>query len=207
MKLVSSNDGAAARSTIQRAVAAHRAEPDVLASSALAVLAELRGVGPATASLLLAVHDPDRVVFFGDEVFHWLCAAPPAKYSAGEYRMLHERAGELAARLAVTAADIERVAFVLVRDHGAAPAAKKAAARGSSESTKRAKAGGVDDVGSVSRPPSKKPKKVDDDTGDDDDDDDEAKPQPRSKARTKRKQAPSEKTAGPLRRSKRRKSS
>ena len=33
----------------------------------------LRGVGPATASLVLSVAFPMDVPFFGDEVFEWLC--------------------------------------------------------------------------------------------------------------------------------------
>ncbi len=117
MKLVSSNDPSAAQSTIRKAVTAYRAKGDV--SAALAALTELRGIGPATASLLLAVHDPTHVVFFGDEIFYWLCCGgrkDPIKYTSKEYEILNTRAGLLAARLGVQAVDIERVAFVLIRE-------------------------------------------------------------------------------------------
>jgi len=108
-------------------------------SAALAILTKrLRGIGPATASLLLAVHDPARVIFFADEAFLWLCSGsgpgsgpgpgsgksssaklPAIKYSAAEYALLYGRARALGVRLGVRAVDVEKVAFVLVRGGGA----------------------------------------------------------------------------------------
>ncbi|KAL1855753.1 hypothetical protein VTK73DRAFT_8485 [Phialemonium thermophilum] len=125
MKLVSSNDPAAARDTIREALAAYDRTARV--SNAVPILTRLRGIGPATASLLLAVHDPDRVVFFADEAFEWLCAtpdtegggggtkAPAIKYNLAECVLLNDRAKTLRDRLGVRAVDVERVAFALLR--------------------------------------------------------------------------------------------
>ncbi|KAK3903885.1 hypothetical protein C8A05DRAFT_14179 [Staphylotrichum tortipilum] len=117
MKHVESNDSAWAKQTIQDATKHYRDKSDVAA--ALDTLTKLKGIGPATASLLLAVHDPDKVVFFADEAFYWLCCGgskAPIKYNLKEYRELRERAAALADRLHVRAVDIERVAFVLMRE-------------------------------------------------------------------------------------------
>ena len=126
MKLVSSNEPAVAKTTVQRAIELYRESADV--SAALAVLTELKGIGPATASLLLAVHDPQNVVFFADEAFYWLCCGGTKgliKYNVKEYKMLCERAQKLARRLGATAVDVERVAFVLMRQApGASPLAE-----------------------------------------------------------------------------------
>jgi hypothetical protein len=144
LKLVLSNDAATVRQTVREANAAYHAgsngergeggekkeknekekekeqeHKDVAA--ALAVLTRLKGIGPATASLLLAVHAPDEVVFFADEAFHWLCCrgrAAPIRYTAKEYRALNDAAGTLARRLKVRAVDVEKVAFVMMRRGG-----------------------------------------------------------------------------------------
>jgi hypothetical protein len=130
MKLVSSNEPGFVKDTIQQAVKHHRDKSDV--SGALDILTQLKGIGPATASLLLAVHDPKHVVFFSDEAFYWLCcdgSKAPIKYNKKEYAELNRRAQALAERLGVTAVDIELVAFVLLRqpsdgDSGSANASK-----------------------------------------------------------------------------------
>lgn len=128
MKLVSSNEPGFAKDTIQKAVKHYRDKPDV--SGALNILTQLKGIGPATASLLLAVHDADNVIFFADEAFYWLCcrgSKAPIKYNLKEYAELNERAHALASRLGVKAVDVERVAFVLVRQtsENGAPSTEK----------------------------------------------------------------------------------
>lgn len=127
MKLVSSNDPALVKSTIQDALQHYRAKSDV--TGALDVLTKLKGIGPATASLLLAVHDAERIIFFSDEAFHWLCshgAKAPIKYNQKEYADLHERAQALTKRLGVHAVDVERVAYVLMRQPAEPPSATAA---------------------------------------------------------------------------------
>ncbi|RHZ43242.1 uncharacterized protein CDV56_100915 [Aspergillus thermomutatus] len=105
-----------------------------------ALIAPLRGVGPATASLILSVAT-ESAPFYSDDVFLWLCLGefPSAaaaedggersvgaskhvrpngelnvKYNLQEYRLLWEAVRRLRARLdAVSCADVEKVAFVL----------------------------------------------------------------------------------------------
>nr|POE85551.1 hypothetical protein CFP56_43867 [Quercus suber] len=89
----------------------------------ITTLTALKGVGPATASLLLSVHDPANVVFFGDEIFRWACYdsvgaggwSRPIKYSLAEYLMLAESVGRLRKRLGkgVRSLDVEMVGYVL----------------------------------------------------------------------------------------------
>lgn len=117
MKLVQSNDPEAIRDIVRDAITAYRQDGNVAA--AIELLSKPRGIGPATASLLLAVHDPKKAIFFADEAYYWLCCEgqkSPIKYTAKEYLSLDTRAKQLEARLGVKAIDIERVAFVLMRD-------------------------------------------------------------------------------------------
>lgn len=116
MKLVTSNDADFVGDTIAGAMSAYWKAPDT--SKAVDGIAKLKGVGPATASLLLSVHDPGRVIFFSDEAYYWLChnaKACPIKYNAKEYRDLNSAAQRLVERLGVSATDIEKVAFVVMR--------------------------------------------------------------------------------------------
>lgn len=119
MKLVSSNDETFVEDTINNALDVYKKPSD--SPAALDVLTKLKGIGPATASLLLAVHDPESVIFFADEAFYWLCCdgkRDPIKYNAKEYKELSEMARVLAKRLQVTAVDLERVAYALMNDAG-----------------------------------------------------------------------------------------
>ncbi|KAF7560914.1 hypothetical protein G7046_g3246 [Stylonectria norvegica] len=116
MKYVTSNDPVTAKSTIQEAISLYRSTSDVPA--ALALLTKLKGIGPATASLLLTVHDPDKVIFFSDEAYYWLCCdgtKSSIKYTATEYADLRSRAEDLAGRLGVAATDVEKVAYVVMK--------------------------------------------------------------------------------------------
>lgn len=133
MKLVSSNDPSLVQETIQQAIETYKSappspgpssSPGSRASAALKILTTLKGIGPATASLLLAVHFPAEAPFFADEAFLWLCCGGKKdaviKYNAKEYAQLCEQAGKLVKRLGggVRAVDVERTAFVLLRDDG-----------------------------------------------------------------------------------------
>ncbi|QYS97133.1 hypothetical protein H0G86_004368 [Trichoderma simmonsii] len=115
MSLVSSNPPSASQ-TIQFAIKFYSSSKDI--GSGVRLLSELKGVGPATASLLLSVHDPERVIFFSDEAFYWLCCEgkkAPIKYNPKEYLELRTEAEALAKRLGVSAMDIEKVAYVLMK--------------------------------------------------------------------------------------------
>jgi hypothetical protein len=106
--------------------------PDI--PSLVSRLTALKGVGPATASLLLSSLDPDRVPFFGDELFRWaMWDAPiaPGKsghgahgkgwkrkigYNAKEYTALVDVVERARTRLGVTVSELERVGFVLGKE-------------------------------------------------------------------------------------------
>ena len=146
MSLVSSNPPSASQ-TIQFAIKFYSSSKD--AGSGVRLLSELKGIGPATASLLLSVHDPENVIFFSDEAFYWLCCAgkkAPIKYNPKEYLALRTEADILAKRLGVSAVDIEKVAYVLMKqpettkDSKADTAAKaKAPVKGSGSASSSAK--------------------------------------------------------------------
>ncbi|KAJ5289466.1 Protein of unknown function DUF3743 [Penicillium atrosanguineum] len=93
-------------------------EGDVFPKESLDALTRLRGVGVATASLVLSIAtaasaDADEVPFYSDDTFRWLCAAcyPGSedvarkylkpngdlgvKYNVNEYRLLWDKMGEL----------------------------------------------------------------------------------------------------------------
>jgi hypothetical protein len=85
----------------------------------------LKGIGPATASLLLSVAAPRVVAFFSDELFRWCMwdeSGRPGgwgrkiKYNVKEYEMLLEKVDVLIERLGVRAVDVERVAWVLGKE-------------------------------------------------------------------------------------------
>lgn len=142
MELVSSNDAATAKDTIARAMEHYRDKADAV--GAIKIISELRGIGPATASLLLAVHDPEKVIFFGDEVFYWLCCGGKvgsAKYNMKEYQDLQSRAATTSKRLGVPAVDIEKVAYVVMKqgEYGASSANADATEVKASTSTPTAK--------------------------------------------------------------------
>lgn len=87
--------------------------------ASLDALAPLRGVGIATASLVLSIAtagDEYEVPFYSDDTFLWLCAEEypgsekgskykkpngdlNVKYNANEYRLLWDKVGELQTRL------------------------------------------------------------------------------------------------------------
>lgn len=69
MGLVKSNPADVVKSTTQEAFASLTDSKDVM--KAVKIMTKLRGIGPATASLLLSVFQPDTVPFFSDEVFRW----------------------------------------------------------------------------------------------------------------------------------------
>ncbi|KAG6013809.1 hypothetical protein E4U54_006313 [Claviceps lovelessii] len=129
MSLVSSNDAETTKAVISSAIKTYRASNTPSgqaqrAQRALDTLTQLRGIGPATASLLLHVHDPRRAIFFSDEAYWWLCGGGnvhlPIRYSAKEYRLLCDKAAVLAGRLGgdktpIHMVDVEKAAYVAVR--------------------------------------------------------------------------------------------
>ena len=126
MKLVASNSEDTVRETTARAfeVLSGTSYQDTEALSnkileALGVLTELRGIGPASASILLSVRHPAHVPFFSDEAYRWLTYTTGNPWTAGikynvkEFRMMLSASLELCQRLDVSAVDVERVGWLL----------------------------------------------------------------------------------------------
>lgn len=88
--------------------------------TSFATLLALRGVGPATASYLLAAHRFPHVPVFSDEAFRWVVHdadwMAKIRYDANEYWDFYEKVQKIAARLEVDEEDVERVGFVLGRE-------------------------------------------------------------------------------------------
>jgi len=98
---------------------------------ALDKLTVLKGIGPASASLLLSVCRPESVPFFSDEAFRWVMTGVDysnnaggkgwgrnIKYDKKEYGEFIRRVQGLIERLGgdVKAVDVERVGWVLGRE-------------------------------------------------------------------------------------------
>lgn len=110
-------------------------------------LSTLRGIGPATASLMLSVYAPEKAPFFSDELFRWSFYETGKgngwdrriKYTAKEYDEMYEKVQALLGRLDVSAIDAEKVAYVLGKHDPSMAGARE----DSSKSAKR-KAGELD---------------------------------------------------------------
>jgi len=128
-KLVASNSVKDVRETTKAAFATYDADNADYAKS-ITTLSKMKGIGPATASLLLSCYDPVTVPFFSDELFrylHWEEAKSKGwdrkiNYTAKEYKALFERLQTLRERLEkesktlVPAIDIEKAAYVLGKE-------------------------------------------------------------------------------------------
>jgi hypothetical protein len=93
------------------------ADDPTAAIQAIKELSKLKGIGPATAPLILSAHDPGRVIFFSDEAYYWLCGdgeKVKIKYTIDEYKMLFAQASDLTRRLGVECEAVEKVAFVVI---------------------------------------------------------------------------------------------
>jgi hypothetical protein len=66
---------------------------------AIQVIAELQGVGPATASAILSWYRPDRFAFMDDEVIECFLSDKKRDYKLSTYMMMNEKCTELAATL------------------------------------------------------------------------------------------------------------
>lgn len=128
-KLVESNTDEAVEQCTREAFETYAKDSDQW-DKVVAMLAKgLRGVGPATASLLLNIYDGENVPFFSDELLRWVMFSEgkgngwdrKIKYSMKEYQELYRRVGVLRERLAkesektITSVDVEMVAYVLGR--------------------------------------------------------------------------------------------
>lgn len=125
-KLVASNSVKDVRETTKNAFEVYEVDKSDYGKS-ITTLNKLKGIGPATASLLLSCYDPAEVPFFSDELYrylHWEEAKSKGwdrkiNYTIKEYKGLFEKVAELRKRLEkdsgkeVSAIDIEKAAYVL----------------------------------------------------------------------------------------------
>lgn len=83
---------------------------------ALDIVCKLKGVGPATGTLVLSCFDAKHVPFFEDELFAWLWPDHTAKlkYNKKEYKMLLSRALKMMREHDISAVELEQTAFVLM---------------------------------------------------------------------------------------------
>ena len=130
--MVNSNTEEAIESTTRSAFAILNANPDD-SGKAISTLSSLKGIGVATASLILCCYEPISVPFFSDELFRWLhWEALPTKnegwdrkisYTIKEYNSLKVKAKDLRERLSkdtadenvVKAIDLEKVAYAIAK--------------------------------------------------------------------------------------------
>lgn len=119
-KLVASNSDDTIAEATKEAFAHYASNPNDISGTLKLLSAPLKGVGPATASLILSVHDPDTIIFFSDEVYRWLVASGKnvsLKYDLKEYEAIHKAKQALQTRLGkVTPIEIEKAAFVILRE-------------------------------------------------------------------------------------------
>lgn len=119
-QLVQSNPADAVQKTTATAFSSFDGTLEKLKVS-LKQLSTLKGIGPATASLLLSVAFPSTVPFFSDELFRWTFWEEgkgkgwdrPIKYTPKEYHELFSKIQEIRNRHDWAAVDMEKVAFVL----------------------------------------------------------------------------------------------
>lgn len=118
--LIAQNSEEIVESTTKSAFALYKSDAANF-TAPLKKLGELKGVGPATASLLLSILDGDNAPFFSDELFRWVCWDGEQggwnrkiKYDKKEYGMLWDGVKTLRGRLGevVSAVDLEKCAFV-----------------------------------------------------------------------------------------------
>ena len=88
--------------------------------SALDHVCKLKGVGPATGTLILSIFNPQIVPFFEDELFYWLCPEYTAKlkYDKKEYKLLLAKVLNIVQSKSVDAKMLEQAAYVVINaDH------------------------------------------------------------------------------------------
>lgn len=129
MNLGASNNAKHVREITESAFAIYEADNNDHAK-AITALTELKGVGPATASLLLSIYDPIKVPFFSDELYRYLHFEDieskgwdrKIRYTMKEYKELFSKMQTLRSRLEkeskqqVSAIDIEKLAYVLGKE-------------------------------------------------------------------------------------------
>lgn len=130
LNLVKSNDANNVQSITSKAFERHTLESTTGSfqdlGKSLSDLVQLKGIGPATASLILSCYNPTHIPFFSDELYRWLHWEETGKgwglkikYTLKEYESLYQKAQQCLQRLedskgqTVTALELEKAAYVL----------------------------------------------------------------------------------------------
>ncbi|KAL9591745.1 MAG: hypothetical protein Q9179_007413 [Wetmoreana sp. 5 TL-2023] len=143
--LVASNSIGEIRKTTSSAFSVFSSSDEPNPSKAISTLSKLKGIGPATASLLLSCYDPTTIPFFSDELFRWLHWENDSddkqkdskkrmssdktsgrhrkiNYTAKEYASVYEKTTTVRQRLSkeskkdVKAVDVEKAAYGLLKE-------------------------------------------------------------------------------------------
>ncbi|KAE8443279.1 hypothetical protein EG329_002067 [Mollisiaceae sp. DMI_Dod_QoI] len=119
-KLVASNKNEAIAAATKDAFTHYGTHQADIAGTIDKLKTPLKGIGPATASLLLAIHDPQNVIFFSDELYRWLCndgKKISLKYTTKEFEDVFAKAKAFMSRIKCTPIELEKVAFTLIQEN------------------------------------------------------------------------------------------
>lgn len=119
-KLVASNSEEMIKEATAASFSYYAANPSDISQTLEKLTKPLKGIGPATGSLILATHDPENVIFFSDEAYRWLVkggAKAKILYKTSEFEELYSKAKFLQDRLKVSPIDIEKVAYVTIKEN------------------------------------------------------------------------------------------
>ncbi|KAI4246090.1 MAG: hypothetical protein LQ352_006449 [Teloschistes flavicans] len=124
--LVASNSVSEVRQTTSSAFSIFSSDDTPNPAKAISTLSKLKGIGPASASLILSCYDPTTIPFFSDELFRWLHWEikdekstkrkrtveskdegwnRKIKYTAKEYAAIFDKTSELRERLSKEAGE------------------------------------------------------------------------------------------------------
>ncbi|KAL8777741.1 MAG: hypothetical protein Q9194_002376 [Teloschistes cf. exilis] len=141
--LVASNSVSEVRQKTSSAFSIFSSDDTPNPAKAISTLSKLKGIGPASASLILSCYDPTTIPFFSDELFRWLHWEikdekstkrkrtveskdegwnRKIKYTAKEYAAVFEKTNEVRERLSkeagqeIEAVSVEKVAYAIAKD-------------------------------------------------------------------------------------------
>lgn len=92
-----------------------RADITAAVTAALTEVCKLKGVGPATGTLVLSIFKPDIVPFFQDETYYWITSEhdKKLKYDKKEYAVILEEVLKIVLQQDIDARQLEMTAYVL----------------------------------------------------------------------------------------------
>ncbi|KAL8664187.1 MAG: hypothetical protein Q9202_003265 [Teloschistes flavicans] len=141
--LVASNSVSEVRQTTSSAFSIFTSDDIPNPAKAISTLSKLKGIGPASASLILSCYDPTTIPFFSDELFRWLHWEikdekstkrkrtveskdegwnRKIKYTAKEYAAIFDKTSKFRERLSkeageeIKAVNVEKVAYAIAKE-------------------------------------------------------------------------------------------